>query len=104
MSKSKKLKSYHFDCGDSNDGPVGLCARVRASSESEAVQVLRGFLLEETSLVAAKTEVSGNQVEIDLGISDEAGAVEYICVYVNLGNVKESDIDDWDEEGLDQNN
>jgi hypothetical protein len=35
------LKSYHFSFGNSTDGPVGFCARVRAKSRAEAARLLR---------------------------------------------------------------
>lgn len=36
-----KLYDYHFDLGDSNDGPIGFCARVIARCDQEALILLR---------------------------------------------------------------
>ena len=38
------LKSYHFDLGNSSDGPIGFCARVFADSKEQALeQLLKGL-------------------------------------------------------------
>lgn len=73
-----RLKSYHFDCGNSTNGPVGMCARVQATSKKEAVTILNEALPE--------TEEAQPYAHED--------AIEYINFYT--GTVKESHIDDWD--------
>jgi hypothetical protein len=75
------LKSYHFDLGNSNKGPIGMCARVRATSKEEAVTFLQGALPEEVSL---DSETIG---------SGEPG-VEYIQIYINTDNIKIRHVDD----------
>ncbi len=75
------LKSYHFDLGDSNRGPVGFSARVVADSKKEALAILRDALPE--------MEEVGHY-----GGPDE---IEYIQVYFNPANISIRDIDDWDE-------
>ena len=72
------MKSYHFDCGNSTSGPVGLCARVRAESAEEAVATLNEAL---------------RQVPV-LDVFPH-GRVDYINVY--LGKVTSDDIDDEED-------
>ena len=79
-----KLKSYHFDLGNSTDGPVGMCASVKARSKAEAVGLLKQLLPEEIQL--------GRQIE-------SAGQIEYINVYVNPDKITMADIDDVSVEG-----
>jgi hypothetical protein len=74
------MKSYHFDLGNSNEGPIGMCARVLAKDKTEAVQKLHAAL--------------GEYAEI----SSASGAIEYIHVYFNAEAIDESDIDDWEDE------
>jgi hypothetical protein len=82
------MKSFHFDLGNSNKGPVGFCARVRANSREEALGVLQGVLPVEH--------------ELSLGFSPgpKAPAVEYITVYFNPNAVTVRNIDA--EEGEDE--
>lgn len=82
--KNGKLKSYHFSCGDSTEGAVGFCARIRAHSKKEAVQILR----------EAMPEIVGVE---HLGDQE---AVEYINIYTGTENVTEDDIND--EEDVDE--
>ena len=35
------MTSFHFDCGDSNHGPIGFCARVKATNREEACKLLK---------------------------------------------------------------
>ncbi len=76
-----KLMSYHFDCGNSNDGPVGCCFRVRAYSREEATLLANKFL----DSWSAGVEVFHN----------ENPEIEYCNVY--FGNVTEANIDDEEE-------
>jgi hypothetical protein len=72
------MTSYHFDCGNSNDGPVGFCARIRASSEEEALRILHEAMPE----------------TIEVRPMAHEDAVEYIHVYTGTENVTVKDIDD----------
>lgn len=72
------MKSYHFDLGDSTDGPVGLCARVEARSKAEAVALLRDLLPEE------------------LPVATGHPRVDYVNVYINTDAITETAIDQVD--------
>jgi hypothetical protein len=86
MSKTKTkppLKSFHFDLGDSTDGPIGLCASIVAADKQAALQRLRDLL----------------PLEVDVSISDSfqsARKGEYVCVYINPDMITVEDIDDED--------
>ncbi len=69
------LKSFHFSCGDSAEGPIGFCGRVKAASREEALSVLREALPE--AVVVTENE----------------GAIQYLQVYFNPDKVKISDSD-----------
>jgi hypothetical protein len=75
--------SFHFDCGNSSQGHVGFCARVRAESPQEALAILREALPEEL------------RVDID----DDR--VEYLNVYFGESNVGKGDIDMVDDDAMD---
>lgn len=79
----KDLNSYHFDCGDSNSGPVGFCARVTASSEEEAVEILQEFINDKDGTL-----------EIVNRKSNGIPCVEYLTVYLNPEEITEGCIDD----------
>lgn len=66
------MRDYHFDLGNSTDGPLGLCAVVRASSPEQALEMLRERLPE--------------TVEIATGS-------EYVHVYINTDHMRITDID-----------
>ncbi len=74
----KRLKSYHFDLGNSNVGSVGFCARITANSKAEALLILRAALMEQQN------------------IGYTMNGVEYIQLYINHDNITEKDIDEWD--------
>lgn len=74
------LMSYHFSVGDSTNGPLGLCARIMARSQKEAVENLRAALPSE------------NTLELERGTSWDG--VEYLHVYFNPECITSSDIDD----------
>jgi len=80
--------SYHFDCGDSNCGPVGVCFRVKAYSREEAVTLANRFL------------ESAGPVNVRCGGEATQKAVEYCNVY--FGYVTEAHIDDEEEVGTDE--
>lgn len=77
--------SFHFDCGDSNDGPVGFCARVKAETKEKALQILKNTL---------PTEVKARPASSD---EKENGAIEYIEIYLNPDRITLNDIDDGEE-------
>jgi hypothetical protein len=78
-----KSYSFHFDCGNSDDGPVGFCARVRAESPQEALTILRQVLPETAE------------------IPTDDDRVEYLNVYFGPENVLKSDIDMVDDDVVD---
>lgn len=71
--------SYHFDIGNSSEGPIGLCARVTADSPEQALKLLKAALPEE--------------IEVELVDGDD-GHVEYINVYLNDDFISTKDIDE----------
>lgn len=77
-----KLKSYHFSLGNSSDGPIGYCARIKASSKKEAVEILKRVLPDEIALHATGDSDADNE------------AVEYIEAYTNADAITEADIDE----------
>lgn len=87
--KAKKKYSYHFSLGNSNDGPIGYCARVVATSPKEAVELLREIIAEEQEIEKCGTDAQNDRCE-------------YIEAYINPGAITEKDIDevnDVDEDG-----
>jgi hypothetical protein len=62
------MKSYLFSLGDSSKGPIGFCARIRATSQAKALEILKRQLPE--------------SVDVDANGGD-GDAVEYINVYFN---------------------
>lgn len=75
--------SYHFDIGNSNDGALGMCARVTADSKAEAVTKLRAYL---NSLIDGE----------NLPPMDEHPDVEYCTVYFGEQHITDADIDEAD--------
>lgn len=79
------LKSYHFDLGNSNQGPIGFCARVTAESAKEAAEKLR-------------SAVESMNAEFDLakgaGLKSDNPALEYLQVYFNPEKISERYIDE----------
>ena len=69
--------SFHFDVGDSSNGPIGLCARVVAATRQAALQKVRNALPE--------------LVEIP---TPDHPDVEYIHVYLNADAITVKHIDD----------
>jgi len=78
-----KSHSFHFDCGNSSQGHVGFCARVRAETPHEALAILKEALPEEL------------RVEVD----DDR--IEYLNVYFGSANMTKKDIDMVDENDMD---
>jgi len=85
MAKKKrpKLLSYHFDCGNSTDGPVGFCARITATSKKRALEILRETIPE---------TIEVDPYDFDRKVKGER--VEYYNVYISSDNVVLKDIDD----------
>lgn len=75
------MNSYHFDLGNSTDGPIGFCARVTAESAEAAIEILKEALPE----------------SVEIGCHDETGSIEYLAVYLNADAITLSDIDEEDE-------
>ena len=65
------MKNYHFSCGNSTEGIVGLCAEIVAETREEAVQKLR----------AALEDTLGSSGVFPLCF--EQSPIRYINVYVN---------------------
>jgi hypothetical protein len=85
----EKLYSYHFSCGNSTDGPIGFCARVKAKSKEEALEILRRVLPEEVKIrTAGAWDEQGKK---------DAAAIEYIEAYISPDNIKIDDIDEHEE-------
>ena len=76
---TKPLRSFHFDLGNSNDGPIGMCARVTAPDRRAATRLLKKNLPEE--------------IKVDIEETGKGSHVEYVRIYLNLDNVRQSDID-----------
>lgn len=73
--------SYHFDLGNSTEGPIGYCARVVAESPEEACEILRDRIDKLFSCARVWGE----------------GEDEYIEVYFGLPRtISEEAIDDWE--------
>lgn len=78
------MKSFHFELGNSSDGPVGFCARIKAEDEEEAVAILRDAIEELNRELASPTDLGDN--------------VEYLEVYFNPAKITVADIDEENEE------
>lgn len=73
---------YHFDCGNSNEGPIGFSAVITAETPEEALAILKDKLPEELMAVEA---------------NELPGAKDYIQVYFNSDAITLAD-NDFDEE------
>ena len=69
------MRSFHFDLGNSSDGPVGFCARILAESPEEALDTLKEKIGDGSFPVRETQE-------------------EYLCVYINSDEITVNDIDD----------
>lgn len=74
--------SYHFDLGNSNEGPVGFRARVIADTREEALSILQRRL-----------EDLGQACMAFDGADGDGAREEYIEVYFNGENVTTDHID-----------
>jgi hypothetical protein len=84
MPVKEGLKSYHFSLGNSTKGPIGYCARIRATSKKEAVEILKAVLPEELKIHPCGTE-------------EQNKAVEYIEAYLNAGPISPKSIDEEED-------
>jgi hypothetical protein len=89
------MKNYHFDLGDTTEGCVGLCARVVANSEEEAVRLLKDAF-ENSALIDASVERDA-QCQGTVALHLRAKEIEYVHVYLNFDNLSPHDIDDVEE-------
>lgn len=70
-------QTFHFNVGNSTNGPIGFCAAVTARSREEAVQLLKDGLPWEMPLMG----------------DNEAEGIEYARVYLNPDSIMVEDID-----------
>jgi hypothetical protein len=75
------MREYHFSCGNSTRGAVGLCGAVRARSRTEALRTVRRVL----------RQLAGPCGEVELQPPD--GPVAYMNVYVSPENVRAAEIE-----------
>lgn len=83
----QRMKSYHFNVGDSDKGPLGFCARVSAKTKKRALSILQQRLRNLTS------QCSGDIRAVDIK-SDP----EYIVAYINLDHLTIKQIDEWEHD------
>ncbi|WP_415912515.1 hypothetical protein [Neptuniibacter sp. QD37_11] len=72
------MKRVHFDLGDSNNGPIGMCAVMHADTEEQALEKLKESLPPSV------------MVPVD-GLEKPS---EYIEIYINADNITINNIDD----------
>lgn len=87
------MNSYHFDIGNSDDGPVGICARVTAESEADALHRLK-------MAIDAMGGIHGVSSFYD-DCTDDASlcpwpGIEYIRVYIKPDNITADMIDEFE--------
>jgi hypothetical protein len=80
------MPKYHFDLGDSNDGPIGFCAEVRAPTRERAVEKLKEALPEDMDVTDAATPLTTG--------------IAYVQIYFNPDAVTAEAIDYEDDVGL----
>ncbi len=77
--------SYLFNVADSDEGPMGLCARVDANTPEAALAILRW------------------RIGSDIQRFKVIGGLEYIYVYLNASEITLDDISEWETEEYDEN-
>lgn len=87
MSKTK-LKSFLISAGNSSAGPIGFCARIKAASKEEALELAKQMLPEDMY-----------DLHKTFGLDDE---VECLNVYINPDHITVADIPDDEIEDLDE--
>lgn len=75
------MREYHFSCGNSTRGAVGLCGVVGARNRAGALRTVRRAL----------RELAGQCGEIGLHPPD--GSIAYVNVYVSPENVRPAEIE-----------
>ena len=75
------MKSYRLSCGDSTQGPVGLCACVLADTKEEALAKLQHALENSTGALGEIRVQTGHE------------GVQYINVYISPENINVSEIE-----------
>jgi len=78
------MASYHFSMGDSSRGPIGLCARVDADSEEQALSRLQDYL------------AACEDFELKRHVGSEPH-IEYCNVYIAVENMTIKDIDEVED-------
>ena len=73
------MKVWHFDIGNSTEGPIGFSAVVHAPTKGQALMKLKRALPE---------------IQIVTHYTDDKD-VEYIQVYFNEGALTEKDGEEW---------
>ena len=84
------MPKYHLDCGNSSEGPIGLCAVIEAKDAEEALAKLKAILPDEIDI----------RDECFSGSFDrfgDVGDVEYVNVYISAENIKITELDEEDE-------
>jgi hypothetical protein len=82
-------KSFLISAGNSDQGPVGFCARVRAETKEDAVQKLQAVLPECMEVLSYLDP-------------DERADIEYFNVYCNYEKLTVADIEDGETEDVDE--
>lgn len=75
----EKLKSFHFDCGNSSKGPIGFCGVIKAETKEEALAIMRRVLPDQVKVSPCGDDADNSRVE-------------YIEAYISPGNVQLSDV------------
>jgi hypothetical protein len=71
MGAERVMKNYHFSCGNSTIGSIGLCAEVVAETRKEAIEKLR---------IALQDSLGPSE---GFPVLVEEASIRYINVYVN---------------------
>jgi hypothetical protein len=88
---AKPIKYYHFDCGNSFEGPVGFCGGVYAKSPERALELLREAMLDDADIC-----------DDSLSKTKRGEGVDYIRAYFNPDAVTTADIDTIDDEAVEE--
>jgi len=82
--RGEPMKRYHFNVGNSTDGPVGYCASVYAESPEDALGMLRELLAGDGCLGEL----------VDDRSTELHGGIDYLNVYFTADRVTVDDIDE----------
>ena len=89
------MKTWLVDLGNSNDGPIGMCARIQGETAEDAVRRLQEIMT--TDPCQACFDVTKQYDRLHDGQDGE-----YIHIFVNTANVTAADAcdpEDFEEEG-----